>query len=393
MLDLRSHFSRYREASPGRLHLAAHSHHYWPDVTRDAQLQAWDDAARLADRKWGHVLGPVWEAAQGHVARVLSLPDPKSVVFGQNTFDFWVRLFSCMPTDRPTRVLATDGEFHSFTRYSRRLAEDGLIDLVTVPVEPFASFEARFAEEAGKGATTGGYDIVLFSQVLFGSGRVVPDMERLVAAVPDRETFVVIDGYHGFLAMPTDLSRLAERVFYMSGGYKYVMSGEGAAFMHCPPGWGERPRATGWYAAFGALTARQEGAVPYAEDGFRFMGATFDPTAFYRFNAVMDWLASVGVGAAEAHAHAHACQRAFVEALEAEGAPLRRDDLVVGLDEPRRANFLAFRRPDAADLHARLMAADIVTDVRADVLRFGFGLYHAADEMGEAARRVAAAMG
>jgi len=123
------------------------------------------------------------------------------------------------------------------------------------------------------------------------------------------------------------------------------------------------------------------------------MGATFDPTAFYRFNAVMDWLASVGVGAAEAHAHAHACQRAFVEALEAEGAPLRRDDLVVGLDEPRRANFLAFRRPDAADLHARLMAADIVTDVRADVLRFGFGLYHAADEMGEAARRVAAAMG
>ena len=65
MLDLRSHFSRYREASPGRLHLAAHSHHYWPDVTRDAQLQAWDDAARLADRKWGHVLGPVWEAGRG----------------------------------------------------------------------------------------------------------------------------------------------------------------------------------------------------------------------------------------------------------------------------------------------------------------------------------------
>jgi kynureninase len=300
-----------------------------------------------------------------------------------------VRLFSCMPTDRPTRVLATDGEFHSFTRYTRRLAEDGLIDLVTVAVEPFASFEARFAEEAA----TGGRDIVLFSQVLFGSGRVVPDMERLVAAVPDEETFVVIDGYHGFLAMPTDLSRLAGRVFYMSGGYKYVMSGEGAAFMHCPPGYGERPRATGWYAAFGALTARQEGAVPYAEDGFRFMGATFDPTAFYRFNAVMDWLASVGVGAAEAHAHAHACQRAFVEGLEAEGAVLRRAELVVGLDEPRRANFLAFRRPDAADLHQRLTAAEIVTDVRADVLRFGFGLYHAVEEMPEAARRVAAALG
>ncbi|GGK52077.1 aminotransferase class V-fold PLP-dependent enzyme [Salinarimonas ramus] len=388
MLDLRHHFSRYRDAAPQRLHLAAHSHHYWPDVTREAQLVAWDDAARLADRKWGHVLGPVWQAAQGHVARVLGLPDAGSVVFGQNTFEFWLRLFSCMPTDRPTRVLATDGEFHSFNRYSRRLAEDRLIDLVTVPVEPFATFEARFSEAAARG----GWDIVLFSQVLFGSGYVIANMERLVDAVPDRETFVVIDGYHGFLAMPTDLSRLASRVFYMSGGYKYVMSGEGVAFMHCPPGWGERPRATGWYAAFGALTARQEGQVAYAEDGFRFMGATFDPTAFYRFDAVMRWLDGLGIGAAEVHAHAHACQRDFVAGLEAEGAGLTRADLVVGLDEPNRANFLAFRRPDAAALHERLMAADIVTDVRADVLRFGFGLYHAQVEMGEAARRVAAAL-
>ncbi|WP_372425335.1 aminotransferase class V-fold PLP-dependent enzyme [Salinarimonas chemoclinalis] len=388
MLDLRDHFARTRAAAPERLHLAAHSHHAWPDVTRAAQEAAWDDAARLADHKWEHVLGTVWPQAQGHVAGVLGLSDPRTVVFAQNTFELWLRLFSCMPTDRPARVLATDGEFHSFTRLSRRLAEDGLITLVTVPVEPFATFEARFAEEAARG----GWDIVLFSQVLFGSGFVVADLEGLVAAVPDRETFVVIDGYHGFLALPTDLSRLADRVFYMSGGYKYVMSGEGAAFMHCPPGYGTRPRATGWYAAFGTLAARQDGGVAYARDGFRFMGATFDPTALYRLNAVMDWLAGLGIDAAAAHAHAHACQRAFVAALDEAGAPLSRADLLIGLDDPRRANFLAFRRPDAADLHARLKAADIVTDVRADVLRFGFGLYHAEREMPEAARRVAAAL-
>ncbi|MGJ3264160.1 MAG: aminotransferase class V-fold PLP-dependent enzyme [Salinarimonas sp.] len=389
MLDLRAHFSRTRDAAPGRLHLAAHSHHAWPDVTRAAQEEAWDDAARLADRKWERVLGRIWPEAQGHVAGVLGLPDASTVVFAQNTFELWLRLFSCMPTQRPVRVLATDGEFHSFTRLSRRLAEDGLIDLVTVPVEPFATFEARFAEEAARG----GWDVVLFSQVLFGSGYVVAEPERLVAAVPDDETFVVIDGYHGFLALPTDLSRLADRVFYMSGGYKYVMSGEGAAFMHCPPGYGERPRATGWYAAFGALAARQAGEVAYARDGFRFMGATFDPTALYRFNAVMRWLDGLGIGAAQAHAHAHACQHAFVEALEAQGAGLSRTDLVIGLDAPRRANFLAFRRPDAAALHDRLTAAEIVTDVRADVLRFGFGLYHAREDITEAARRVAAAIG
>ena len=94
MLDLRAHFSRFLAAEPGRVHLAAHSHHYWPDVTREAQIKAWDDAARLADGKWGHVMGPVWREAQTHVARTLSLPDPASVVFGQNTFEFWLRLFS-----------------------------------------------------------------------------------------------------------------------------------------------------------------------------------------------------------------------------------------------------------------------------------------------------------
>lgn len=389
MLDLRSRFSRFREAAPGRLHLAAHSHHYWPDVTREAQIRAWDETARLADTKWGTVLGPLWQASQGHVARTLALPDAKSVVFAQNTFEFWLRLFSCFPTDRPVRVLATDGEFHSFTRLSRRLAEDGVIVLETVPTEPFATFEARFAEAAARG----GHDLVLFSQVLFGSGFAIDAMEALVAAVPDDETFVVIDGYHGFLARPTDLSRLAGRVFYLSGGYKYVMSGEGVAFMHCPPGYGPRPRATGWYAAFGTLTARQDGAVAYAQDGFRFMGATFDPTAFYRFDAVMRWLAEEGVDAAAVRDHAHALQRLFVAALARAGAAIGEGDLLIPLDEPRRGSFLAFRRPDAADLHARLAAADIVTDVRGDVLRVGFGLYHAAEEMEDAARRVAAASG
>ena len=47
---------------------------------------------------------------------------------------------------------------------------------------------------------------------------------------------------------------------------------------------------TGWYAGFGRLVAGAPERVDYSDDGFRFWGATFDPTALYRFNAVMDWL-------------------------------------------------------------------------------------------------------
>lgn len=389
MLDLRPHFSRFLAADPERLHLAAHSHHLWPDVSRDAQLLAWDEAARLVDDKWGSVMGEVWREAQGHVARHLNLPDPGTVVFASNTFELWLRLLSCFPPDRPVRVLATDGEFHSFRRLSRRLAEDGLMAVEEVATEPHATFAERFAAAASRG----GHDIVLFSQVFFGSGFEVADLPGLVGAVPDPDTFVVIDGYHGFLALPTDLAPVAGRVFYLSGGYKYAMAGEGAALMHCPPGYGPRPRATGWYAAFSELAASQAGEVGYAPDGFRFMGATFDPSALYRLNAVMRWLEGVGVGAGEVRAHGRALQAAFVAALGEAGAPLREADLLLPLDEPRRGSFLTFRRPDAAALHDRLASARIVTDVRADRLRIGFGLYHAADDAPRAARRVAAALG
>ena len=388
MLDLRAHFSRFLAAEPGRIHLAAHSHHYWPDVTREAQIEAWDDAARLADGKWGHVMGPVWREAQTHVARTLSLPDPGSVVFGQNTFEFWLRLFSCFPAQKRLKILASDGEFHSFTRLARRLEEDGLVTVEHVPAEPFDDFARRFAERAA----AGGHDIVLFSQVLFNSGFALSaaEMAQIVASVPSPESFVVIDGYHGYLAVPTDLSGLAERVFYMSGGYKYVMSGEGAAFMHCPPGYGPRPRATGWYAAFAALEASQDGAVGYAEDGYRFMGATFDPSALYRFNAVMRWLEGLGIDVAAIHAHAHALQRAFVAELEARGATLREADLLVPLSQAQRGNFLTFRRADAQELHARLAAGKVVTDVRGDRLRVGFGPYHAEEDAVKAGEAVAA---
>jgi len=385
MLDLRSHFSRYISARPERIHLAAHSHHYWPDIAREAQIRAWDDAARLADAKWGEVMGPVWSEAQGHVARVLSLPDPASVVFSQNTFELWLRLFSCFPQDRPLRILTTDGEFHSFTRLAQRHEEDGLVIVERIPVEPFESFTERFAQAASEGSQ----DIVLFSQVLFNSGFVIEDCAAIVSAVPDSETFIVIDGYHGFMALPTDLSAIADRVFYMSGGYKYAMSGEGAAFMHCPPGYGMRPRATGWYASFAALSAPQEGAVGYASDGYRFMGATFDPSGLYRFNAVMGWLAGLGIDATQIHAHAHEMQQVFIRSLRDSGAELRETDLLIPLDEPRRGNFLSFRRPDAAAIQQRLASAGIVTDVRGDRLRTGFGVYHAAEDVAAAGAAVA----
>jgi selenocysteine lyase/cysteine desulfurase len=383
-LDLRNAFARFRGADPDRLHFAAHSHHLWPDVTREAQLAAWDDAARLADDKWAHVLGEVWSDVAAAIARHLRLPDPGTLVPAPNTHEFVNRLLSACPTARPARVLATDGEFHSFRRQAERLREDGLIELDLLPAEPFGSLQRRLVE-AGARAD---YDLVFVSQVLFGSGYALADLEALVDALAAPGRMVVIDGYHGFLARPTDLSRIADRAFYVAGGYKYAMAGEGACFMHCPPGIAPRPRNTGWFASFATLAGPQIG-IAYPEGGWRFMGATFDPSGLYRLRAVLRWLAGEGLDASLIHAHAVALQERFVTAMAvAPVGPFANENLVVPLSQPARGNFLAFEHADAGGWAERLRRAKIVADARGTRLRIGFGLYHAADDIDRLVERL-----
>jgi kynureninase len=389
MPSLKAHFARALAAGQGRLHLAAHSHHLWPDVTFAAQMQAWEDAARLWDGKWSHIFSEVVPEAQRHVARHLGLRDPAAIAFAPNTHEFVLRLFSALPTDAVPRVLTTDGEFHSFARQAARFAEDGLIALEVVPAAPFDSFAARF----GAAAAAQPHDLVFFSHVFFNSGFVVADLDALVRQVAAPGTLVVIDGYHAFMALPVDLSGVQDRAFYLGGGYKYACAGEGACFMACPQGYAPRPRNTGWYAAFGALADSGGGEVAYAADGGRFVGASFDPSGLYRLNAAMRWMASLGIDAGDAHARAGAMQAGFVAAMDAAGiAGLTSAALIVPAGSPDRGNFLAYRSPHAAAQQARLEAAGIVTDVRGDVLRIGFGLYHDPADVPAIVSRVRAAL-
>lgn len=378
-LNLKPHFSRFLQSKPERLHFAAHSHSAWPDASREGQIQSWEDAARLIDGKWEHVLGAVYTRAQAHIARQLNLPDPTSVVFAPNTHELVKRILSCFPATKPVRILTSDSEFHSFARQIARMEEEGLAQVTRITTAPFDSFAARFAETA-KG---GGFDLIFVSQVFFNSGFVVKDIAGIVAAAGD--AMLVVDGYHGFMALPVDWSAFAARAFYIAGGYKYAMAGEGAAFMHCPPGFGMRPRDTGWYAAFGALSNAQDNRTAYAENGWRFVGATFDPSGIYRFNAVQDWLVAQGISAAMIHDHVRGLQQQFTAALPV--GPLKAAQLVVADGIPR-GNFLTFDMENAGDVQQRLSQANVVTDHRGSRLRIGFGLYHTAEDVAALLKRI-----
>jgi selenocysteine lyase/cysteine desulfurase len=375
---VKNHYSRFLAAAPGRLHFAAHSHHPWPDVTRDAQIEAWDDAARLADLKWERVFGEVATEAQGHIARVLDLPAASQVAFAPNTHEFVMRLLSCFPPGRRLKVVTTDSEFLSFSRQIARLEEENLVDLVRVPAEPFSSFHARFREAAGHPDN----DLVFFSQVFFNSGFVVRDLETIVNAAPPR-AMVVIDGYHGFFAIPISLRKVADRAFFLAGGYKYAQSGEGACFLSVPRGNEARPLNTGWFAGFGALEGGDFHRVPFSNDGFRFMGATFDPVGLYRFNAVARLFESQGLTIAAVDEHVKSLQRLFLERLgDRKDASISPHDLIAPEDGiAGLGHFLTFRRTDAGVLADRLAAKHVIVDHRGDRLRFGFGMYHDAADV------------
>lgn len=376
-MSYKSLFSRALALAPDRLHFAAHSHHLWPDVSFDAQQQAWLDANLHADNKWDLVFGEVIPTAQAQVAAELGLPSPDSVVFSSNTHDLLLRIFSGFER-KPVRILATDGEFHSFRRQAERWEEAGEAVVTRAPLLPFDTFAERFVGAAREG----GHDWIVVSQVFFRTGGLFDRVADLADLARPEGPWVLVDGYHGFMATPTDLSGVADRIFYVAGGYKYAMAGEGACFLHAPDGFCPRPVTTGWFAEFGDLSG-PPGGVQYRTDGGRFLGATFDCSALYRFNAVRRMLDEQGLTTAAVADHGRALALQFQTAVrQGRAGTLAEADIlnpVVG--ETPRARFLALRDARAPDWRARLQAAGVVTDVRDDVIRFGFGLYQDTDDV------------
>jgi selenocysteine lyase/cysteine desulfurase len=171
------------------------------------------------------------------------------------------------------------------------------------------------------------------------------------------------------------------------------MAGEGACFLAIPPGCELRPADTGWFASFDSLSGRPGEAVPYSPDAFRFWGSTFDPSGLYRFNAVMDWLAGLGVTVADIHGHAGRLQSRFLSGLSALGLERLPAHALLPPAGAPRGNFLAFDVDGAGEAHQRLLAAGVYVDRRDRRLRFGFGVYHDEDAVDALLEATAKALG
>ncbi len=364
-------YQHFINSNPNVQHYAAHSHHYWPDVTRHAMLHYWDDSATYVDDKWDLFFSKKIPAVQKLIADVLNISKPKQIVFAPNTHEFIYRLFSCFDPEKKLKVLTTDSEFYSFDRQVNRLSESGEVEVYKVAVT--ADFEADFIRHLN----ASDYDMVFLSHVFFNSGFVVKDLAAIVKAVKNPKTMIVIDGYHSFMAVPTDLAEIESRVFYISGSYKYAQGGEGCCFMVVPPDCELRPRYTGWFAGFAELTVKAS-EVLYSDDGYRFAGSTMDFSALYRLLAVLELFEKEHLTVAKIHKLIQKMQKNFREHLFSLRHPFLNEKNLLRLDYASHGHFYAFEIGDAVktkDLYDLLKENRVHTDFRGTRLRFGFGLY------------------
>ena len=373
-MAFKQHYRHFMAQHADTLHCAPHSHHYWPDVTRAAQLAYWEDTARGVDHKWDIIFGERIPAVQKHLAALLNHPYPEQFVFASNTHELLYRVISSFDPMQPLRVLSTDSEFHSFSRQIRRLQERSNVQVVTIPTEPFASFPERWC----KALTNNAFDLIFTSQVFYNSGVVAPSLHTWIDDVA-ATTEIVVDGYHGCGALPTDLSDYADRIFYLAGGYKYLQAGEGCCFMAVPKGCQLRPEYTGWFADFANLAKPQGGAVQYADDGLRFAGATMDFSALYRLQSVLQWWQQEQFTVPRMHAYIQQLQQAFLQVLDDCNHPLVNRQSLLADNLAHHGHFFTFKLADAQQveqLAAQLREAGVETDYRHDRLRFGFAIYH-----------------
>jgi selenocysteine lyase/cysteine desulfurase len=369
----KKYYRLFLEANKGIQHYASHSHHYWPDVTRNAMLEYWDDSAKYVDDKWGHIFSTKIPETQKFIADILKLSDPSQIVFAPNTHEFVYRLLGCFDPKKKISILSTDSEFYSFDRQINRLNEACLIDVEKVQTLPFDNFEERFIDKIKNNF----YDMIFISQVFFNSGMAIKNLKAIVDAITDSNTMIVVDGYHGFMALPTDLSTIESRIFYLSGSYKYAQGGEGCCFLHVPKNSTHRPLYTGWFATLAEL-ASNDGKVNYSNNGYRFAGSTMDFSALYRLHSVLSLFKNESITIEKIHYRVQQMQTNFRTHLLSIDHPFLCEKNILSVDYNYHGHFLTFAMPSPAHakkLHDELRAKNIWTDYRASRLRFGFGLY------------------
>jgi selenocysteine lyase/cysteine desulfurase len=372
--DLSALRAAYRHfLEPDRILLTGHSHQAWPDVAREAQSRVFDDAARWVDDKWDAAIFPLVDGVGRRVLERMGFAAGDAIAFAGSTHELVYRLMSAVPLVRGSKVVTTGGEFHSLWRQLRRLGEEG-VEVTWVAPHPRATLLERL-----QAALSPGVALVAASAVFFEDAYVFHEVGELMARAVDGGAVALVDAYHAFNVVPFDWGAARDQLYVVAGGYKYAAFGNGVSWMRIPAASDLRPVYTGWFADFEGLSGeRGDGAVRYGSAGARFAGATFDPSALYRADAVLDHWDRFGLTPALLRRISLEQTRRILTRLEASGLG---SAIVSAREDARRGGFVTLRVAAASRVVGELRHRGVWVDARGDLLRLGPAPYLTDDEI------------
>jgi kynureninase len=370
-------------AAPG-IYLANHS--------LGRPLDQTEDDLRKGFAHWQTKLHNAWdpwqEEEQRHRARIAQLigaPRPDCIVPKVSAGQGLRTVLNALPSrssDVP-RVLSTTSEFDSVDIILKQYdavgrihlesvschAPDGTIDLAPLMDRMLERAHGRRSENRSSSGVAnsvrGGvsnFDLVIVSQVLFATGQVLPDLDRLADACHRYGSRLLVDAYHAIGVIPVDVTAMRAD-FVIGGSYKYLRGGPGAAFLYISPDAlesGLQPIDIGWFAKEKPFLYDRPNPPRFAPGGDAFLESTPPVLTYYQARAGQQLTLALGVDRIRAFSLERLTRLKHYLAdagIAAQGA-----------DEQHGA-FLTIEHPAAASVAQDLEQRGIITDARGPWLR------------------------
>jgi kynureninase len=325
-------------------------------------LDAMADDVAEATAAWYSKLGDAWDAwleerqaFRTRMARLIGAARADCVVPKTSAGQGLRTVLNALP-GKP-RVISTRGEFDSIDVILKQYAALERIELRWVEAD------ADFAIEPMLDAVNDGAELVVISQVMFMTGQIVRDLDKLAKTCHQRGTRLLVDSYHAVGVIPMDVVQLGAD-FVIGGSYKYLRGGPGACFLYIAPAvleGGFRPLDIGWFANADPFGYQRPELPVLNHGGDGFLESTPPVLTWYQARSGLEFTLAMGVQRLRAYS---LMQLNALRGYLADAGI----NTVKGGDESHGA-FLAIRLAKAMEFPARLQREGVICDARGQWLR------------------------
>lgn len=312
---------------------------------------------------WQAHLGDAWdgwmvehEAHRSRLAQLIGAPRPDCIIPKTSAGQGLRTVMNALPGT--PRVLSTDCEFDSVDVILKRYAAVGRIQLELVRIHSDGRLDlSPLFDKVRKGV-----DLVVISQVLFATGKLLPNLDELANECHQHGARLLVDAYHAVGALPVNVAAMGAD-FMIGGSYKYLRGGPGACFLYVSPDAlesGLRPLDIGWFAKEEPFLYERPDPPRFAPGGDAFLEST--PPVITWYQARAGQLFTLGLGVQRLRDYSLDRLRRLKRYLATHGIEAQ------GADDAHGA-FLTIEHPAASALSDALRANNIITDARDRWLR------------------------